>query len=452
MPKSTPEQTFTKLYNLATDPATPEHERKSAEGKMKSWLKRHGKTARDYPAIFAKAAADELAQNPPSPSSDPRTGTPHPYGGRTFSPADVVERVIGRYVTMTEPVAVISTLWPIFTHVYQRFAIAPRLALTSEEPDSGKSTLRKVLGHLVYRPNGAAFSIGAALTRHIARGPCTVLLDEFNLAPANLWPSLLRIWNLGHERGEKIALMDKGEEREFDIHAPMLAVGLGSFMREAQLSRAYRLDLQRYTEETTPERDYRVNPDIAEFVAVYSYVDEWVRSVELNPDPPMPSGLITRHADNARGLVSVADACGPPWPQRIRAVVMLLHEKDMAERPQIKILRHGLLLFKAFEVTEIGSGRFNNELKRLDLPDANWDRYRGPSGGEYAHSLRPSEQAGLLEKSDIYSIRIRPPGENQCRGYTIAMFEEAQRKYDVAAPSEAEVGRARLRLVRPPSD
>ena len=77
MPKSTPEQTFTKLYNLANDPATPEHMRESAKCKMTEWLKRHGKTERDYPAIFAKAADDDKAQKPPPPPPpDPRDGAP----------------------------------------------------------------------------------------------------------------------------------------------------------------------------------------------------------------------------------------------------------------------------------------------------------------------------------------------------------------------------------------
>src|SRR5262249_54963267 len=157
-------------------------------------------------------------------------GTPHPYSGRRFSPADVVEHVIRRYVWMPEHVAVISTLWACFTHVYPRFAIAPRLALTSKHPNSGKSTLRKVVHHLVYRPNEAAISSGAVLRRFLDRGPGTGLLDEFNLIGPEARLELLRIWNLGHERGEKISLMDKGRERLFDVHAPMLATGLGSFM------------------------------------------------------------------------------------------------------------------------------------------------------------------------------------------------------------------------------
>jgi hypothetical protein len=59
--KSTPEQTFRNLYNLANHEATPERERASAKGKMAAWLKRRGKTERDYPEIFAKAADDDKA-------------------------------------------------------------------------------------------------------------------------------------------------------------------------------------------------------------------------------------------------------------------------------------------------------------------------------------------------------------------------------------------------------
>ena len=62
MPKSTPEQFFTKLYMMANDAAASENEREDAKCRMAAWLKRHGKTERDYPAIFAKAAADDEGQ------------------------------------------------------------------------------------------------------------------------------------------------------------------------------------------------------------------------------------------------------------------------------------------------------------------------------------------------------------------------------------------------------
>ena len=93
--------------------------------------------------------------------------------------------------------------------------------------------------------------------------------------------------------------------------------------------------------------------------------------------------------------------------------------------------------------------QFNKELFRLDLSDARWTQYRGASGTEYAHPLRMDEQATLLGRVGIHSMHIRPAGKKQCNGYKRAQFEEARRKYAVAAPEEAELRRERLRLVGP---
>ena len=87
---------------------------------------------------------------------------------------------------------------------------------------------------------------------------------------------------------------------------------------------------------------------------------------------------------------------GPKWGRRARAALVFLLEKEKAERPEIAMLRHGLAIFDALELDQIKSTRFNQELKRLDLPDARWTRYRGPSGIEYAHPLEMHEQAFLL--------------------------------------------------------
>ena len=82
-----------------------------------------------------------------------------------------------------------------------------------------------------------------------------------------------------------------------------------------------------------------------------------------------------------------------------------------------------------------------------------WNRYRGPGGGENAHLLKLDEQATLLGKSGVEAERPRPPGGGkQFRGYRREWIVEGLRKYGAAAPDETEAGRARLRLVKPPSD
>src|SRR5262249_21657745 len=93
----------------------------------------------------------------------------------------------------------------------------------------------------------------------------------------------------------------------------------------------------------------------------------------------------------------------------------------------------------------------NRELLRLDLAEARWNRYRGPSGGEHAHALTLDEQAGLFGKSDIEAKPIRPPGGGKLfRGYRYEWVKEALRKYEKkpAAPDDAGPGRG-LRLITP---
>src|SRR5262249_32219437 len=152
-------------------------------------------------------------------------------------------------------------------------------------------------------------------------------------------------------------------------------------------------------------------------------------------------------ADNVRGLISVADSCGREWGRIARDAVVFLSEREKAERPHVTIVRHGLAIFEALELDQISSVRFNKELRRLDLPDAKWTHYRGPKGADYPHPLEIHQQAGLLVKVDVHSVRIRPPGGERCRGYKVAQFREAWRKHGTPTPGEAKPARGRLRLI-----
>ena len=124
-----------------------------------------------------------------------------------------------------------------------------------------------------------------------------------------------------------------------------------------------------------------------------------------------------------------------------------LFEKEKAERPEVLILHHALIIMDTLELDLIPSRVLNRELLRLDVPEARWNRYRGPGGGEYAHPLTLDEQAKLLRKSVIVSKLLRPSGGGKpFRGYRREWFVEALRKRDASAPT------ARLRLVAPEPD
>jgi hypothetical protein len=443
MPKKTPAQHFANLFALFTAGAT-EGERAAAERKMDGWLKRNGKTRADIRSILDQATVDDTAAAPPPPPSDPRDDAPHPFDDPQFTPAGLVEGIVAKYLTMEPYVRVIYVLSIIFTHVFQRFAIAPRVALVSEDIDSGKSTALEVARHLVLRPSPEALATGAAIGEFIDEGPGTPMLDDLDHVDTDTRRMLLLIWNLGYLRGAKRSLVIRGKRKLVNLHAPMMAAGVGGFLASAQKSRTFELEMFPFTAETAPERDYWAEEDFSELNTVYSYLRHWAPTAKLNLKPAMPPGMIRRSAQNVRGLLSIADSCGPEWGRRAREAVVSLFEKGKAERPEVLILHHTLAIMDTLEVDAIKSTVLDTELRRLDLPNAQWNRYRGPGGGEYAHPITAQERAGLLRKppSNIEPKGIRPPVGKQFRGYRREWIVEALRRRGAKAP-------AHLRLITP---
>jgi hypothetical protein len=254
VPKTTPAQKFAHIFNMWIDRNTPQEERDNAERKMDAWLMRHEKIRADIPAILAQAVADDAAAQPPRPPSDPRDSASHPFDNPEFNPASLVEGIVNKYLTLKPYVSVIYSLWICFTHVFTRFAIAPRVALTSEGPYSGKTRALKVAKRLVWRPNPEAIGSGAAIRDFLDEGPGSVMLDELDQLDVEARRMLLLIWNLGHEWGAQISLKVGGKRKVFNLYAPMMAAGLGNFLAPAQQSRTFKLEMEPYTEETKPER------------------------------------------------------------------------------------------------------------------------------------------------------------------------------------------------------
>jgi Protein of unknown function (DUF3631) len=430
---------------MANDPVASDTERDKAERAMAAWLKRHGKTGRDIQAILVKADEDDKKAKPPPSPSDPRDSAPDPFDDPAFTPAGLVEGIIGKYVAAPRHVLTILALWVCFTHVYLQFRIAPRVVLVSDDPESGKTTTLEVVRRLVYRPNPESLGTGAAIAEFLDAGPGTVLLDELDQIDREARRRLQQLWNLGHLRGASVSLQVAGKRKLISLHAPMLAAGVGSFLAPTQRSRTFVLEMAPYDAATKPEREFD-DADTADLDKVYRFLRHRAAKMKLNPKPEMPPGMQRRFADNVRGALAIADACGPEWGRRAREAMVWLHEREKAERPEVRILHHILVIIDTLELDPIPSRVVNRELRRLDLPEARWNRYRGAGGGEYAHPLTHDEQAALLRKSGIAAKPLRPPGGGkQFRGYRREWFEAALRERGTA-----EV--PRLRLITPASD
>ena len=456
----TPEQRFKQLFNLYLDESTTPGEREAAERKWRERLRRHGKKPSDISAILAQAEYDDAAARPPPPPS-PAAPPSNLFEDSTFNPATLVEEIAVRYLAMRPHVRVIYTLWIVATHVYGEFRIAPRILLTSEKPDSGKSTALEIARALMFRANEGAFATDAAIRDHLSLGPGSVALDEGDLYDPAARRSLLRLWNSGHTEGAKHSMMVGGRRKVVDLYAPMIAAGLGRILGQAQLSRTFVLGMTPYGAGEKPAFEWwapaKDGPDSIEarkeaLGLIYQYLRNRAANWKLNPQPPTPAGIERRSADNFRPLLAVADVCGGEWPRRAREAIVALISEMTAEQPEVLIVRHGLLLFNQLETDWLEVGHFNKELHRLSAPEFDWNRYCGVSGLDMdRRPISISEQGRLLAAAGIRSHPMWPRGvkysqrqRGSCqRVYRRAEFEAALRR--------AETSPQTLRLVKPPA-
>jgi hypothetical protein len=242
-------------------------ERENARKRLMELLAKHTLSWNDLPEILA-VASDPRSSSGSSAQSDPRDTTPHPFDDDAFTVAGVVDGLVGKYVTMRPHVRTVFSLWICFSHVFERFAIAPRIALVSEEPTSGKTTAVDVARCLVRRPNEEALGTGAAVSDFLDGGPGTVLLDELDQVDEEGRRRLHLIWNLGHKRGASYAMMIKGKRKIINLYAPMIAAGIGGFLAATQKSRTFILEMEEYDASTKPEREYTTEDDFGDFDTV----------------------------------------------------------------------------------------------------------------------------------------------------------------------------------------
>src|SRR6516165_9273321 len=201
MAKSTPAQTFARIFAVWVHPGTQPGDRANAERKMDAWLKRHGKTRADIPQILAQAVADDAAAQPPPPPSDPRDAAPAEPVNPHYVVLDLIRQRAELYFVFDSPHEYVAyTLWAAYTHVYEFYQHAPRLVLTSPTSGCGKSRGLRVLDRLVARPK-MSDNFTTATLYDSANDRHTLLVDETDNLDLETDGALRAIFNSGYEKG-----------------------------------------------------------------------------------------------------------------------------------------------------------------------------------------------------------------------------------------------------------
>jgi hypothetical protein len=398
-------------------------ERENARKKLDELLRRHGKTWNDVPELLSQL---HTGKHPSGPAPDPRDEAPAGEAPTGVTVADLAHHVIKQYVSLKPHELVAAALWAVHSHVYDRFMVTPRLVLTSPVRSCGKTTLLDVLSQLVVRPAKTDHVTAAAIYHLVDRDRSTLLIDEADNLELAVRAVIRSILNSGHRYGGAVTRLLRNQPTRLSTFAPAALAAIRSLPLPL-MSRSIVIHMERASSTENLLRFDRNDTD--DIDTAYRFIRLWGLSAELNTDPPMPSELRGRAADNWRPLVAVADACSSHWGTRAREAAIAMSGDHHDEDPGVELLSDIRAVFDTRKIERIPSSDLTTALVAID--EAQWHEWRGAHGDQQPRKLTQMTLAGLLKP-----FRIRPKtmwsdgkGSRSFRGYQRTMFAAAWSAY-----------------------
>lgn len=385
---------------------------------------------------------------------DEREVTALPQAPRTTT-ALLLDETIGwidRFVALPSNAARdAAALWAAHTHardIHRQLVwdATPRLAITSDEPASGKSTLGRIICALSFNGYATEDPSGPGVLQSIHEHQRTVMMDEFDvLIGKGAGSSMLRaILNGGCYRGATITRRDH-EDSSF---GPVAVIGMGQVFRThpmlaATRTRCIEIPMSRRGDGTELDRFRRRlhMPMLARLNAAWT---AWGRKhasdlVDAQDDASVPDGIADRAQDIWEPLLAVAELAGGDWPTRARAacVALALSQPDETELPPRSPLQQ--LLIDA-EAAFHGEDRIPSGALCERLGERSW-----PLACDRASAM---ELARMLQPAGVEPQTIRV-GDRTPKGYLYANVRAAR---DVFVPDLVDQGEPVVKLAAEPEE
>ena len=245
-----------------------------------------------------------------------------------------------RYVAIPDEQALVVALWIVLTWLHAEVAVhSPILMVTSPQPNSGKTTLLKVVSFLVYRGISSVSITGPALFRSIEKWCPTFIIDEADTAFVNN-DDLKEVINSGWTRGDTVIRCDPDthDPRPYPTFCPKALGMIGRKLPAATLSRAFTIAMQRKRpNEHTDDFDYCDNET---FARLRSQLLRWTSDKAealKKTTPEVPSGFHNRTRANWWLLLAIAEQAGGGWKLAVRKAALEIEQVAAEADPEIGI-------------------------------------------------------------------------------------------------------------------
>ena len=390
-------------------------------------LKRGGfeSPARLVDAALSRSGAGEPATGP---GSDLLVGSPEPWPEAVDGAVLVadIETAISTHAVLPEGAAGAMALWIVHTYCLGAAVITPRLAIVSPTKRCGKTTVLKLLGALACKPLAAASLTPAVLYRVVEAYAPTILVDEADtFLPEQ--DELRGILNAGHDRHSAVVPRCVGDDFEPKVFRVFGAVAIAAIgkLPDTLMDRSVVIEMKRKAPAEKLQKLRRRQREALS--AMPRRCARWAADnmkALSEREPELPDDLDDRAADNWEPLLAIADQAAGPWPERARAIALLLSggRADAAETGDA-----GVQLLADVRAVFAGNGIDRSTTKALlsalvDLegrPWAEWNRGRPIS----------ARQLGtLLRRFGIKPGTIRV-GDATPKGYVLSDLVDAFGRY-----------------------
>jgi hypothetical protein len=336
--------------------------------------------------------------------------------------AATLAATVKHYLVLSDAAADVIALWVIHTWIVNAFTMSPRLAITSPTKGCGKTTVLRLLAHVVRRAKRAGSISPPALFRAIEQFHPTILLDETEKFVES-GGDLHALLNEGHCKGGTVlrVLGEKLELREFSVFGAMAFARNGRLPDDLeQRSIVIEMQRRRADENLSELRDDRSESlqQVAKMCA--RWADDYA-GIVADTDPDMQ--MINRNRDNWRPLFAIANVIGEEWPERVREAAAKLAPRE-ADSHGTTLLADIRSIFDAR--TGEWADRIFSETLASELADIEGGRWA--EFGKARKAITKNQLANLLKgfKVTPESVWI---GSKSLKGYQRHQFEDAWTRY-----------------------
>ena len=418
----------------ASQEGADEHTRNESQNAINVLLRllaKYGLSLADLPELQRQHEQSEAAKASTTASATPASDSNQP------SVLELIHHVLQSYIDVAPHEYVGISLWILYTHVFDRFQISPRLALLSPVRNCGKSRVLRLAERLVIRPERHDNITAPTIFRLIDQGAPTLLLDEGDNLGLRIDRTMRGVLNSGYEKGGFISRTIRGEPKSFSTFAPAAVAAIGMLplplMRRCVVNRMHRTsrtDLKTIEIMASPEETQRLE-------ALHRHITTWAQTAQFNLDPPLPKILRGGTADMWRVLLSIADSFHSAfWSESARDAAVTYVNGFYDEDAPVALLFDIRIIFRRLGVDRIQSGLLTKELHQLEDGAGVWTAWRGENDDQAPHAIMQGEVAALLRRFDrdlrpkpLFALGSRTSRGKSGRGFYKHQFERWWRTY-----------------------